>query len=235
MKEKILKLKDIGNIFKKRLTLIVVLTLMTTIISIIFTYFIVKPVYTTTASVLIGKKNNVSESGNEYNNSDVQMYKQLMETYAEVVKSKDVINRAIENGNLNLSYKEILSSLKVATSSTNQILKLNYSSVKREEGVEVLVPLIDEVSKTTNEIISNGELFILTTPEIPTTPSFPNKKLNVAIGIISGLLLGVILSLLLEYLDDTVKDKSEIEELIGISVIGSVPMYEEKEYSRKQT
>ena len=224
MEEQVLSIKDIGNILRKRLSMIIVITLVTTIGAIGLTYFVIEPTYTTTAEILIGKKNS-DEQGTEYNSSDVQMYQKLMGTYAKVVKSKDVIKRAIDGGNLDLTYGQFSSALTVTTSDTDQILTLSYTSKKPQEGVEVLNPLIEEFDKTSKEIISNGEMFVLTTPEMPSNPTSPNKKMNVMIGIALGLMIGVSLALFLEYIDDSVKTNEDIELLLDVPVIGDVPIY----------
>ena len=153
------------------------------------------------------------------------MYQKLMGTYAKVVKSKDVIKRAIDGGNLDLTYGQFSSALTVTTSDTDQILTLSYTSKKPQEGVEVLNPLIEEFDKTSKEIISNGEMFVLTTPEMPSNPTSPNKKMNVMIGIALGLMIGVSLALFLEYIDDSVKTNEDIELLLDVPVIGDVPIY----------
>lgn len=229
-----LSIKEIGAILKKRLTLIIVILLITTIGAIITTYFIIKPVYTTSATLLIGKTED-SNSGTEYNTGDVSLYKQLMGTYSKVVQSEDLIQRAIERGNLNLTPAQVSSSLTVTPGNENQILTLTYNSKNREEGVEVLNPLIEEFSETSKEIISNGEMFILNTPKLPIAPSSPNKKMNITMGIVLGLVLGVGLALVLEFIDDSIKSKNDIEKLIGIPVIGSVPIYDsEKSLSKRK-
>lgn len=227
MEEQTISIKQIGNILKQRLNLIIVIILITTITSIILTYFVIDPTYTTTAEVLVGKK-NASESGTEYSNNDVQMYQKLMGTYAKVVKSKDVIKRAIERGNLDLDDKKILSSLSVTTNDDNQILTLSYVSKDSKEGVEVLTPLIEEFDETSKDIISTGEMFVLTSPEMPSVPTSPNKKMNIMIGIFLGTILGIIIAFFLEYVDDTIKGKEDIESLLHVSVIGSVPIYSGK-------
>lgn len=227
MEEQVLSIKDIGNILRKRISMIIVITLITTIGAIGLTYFVIEPTYTTTASLLIGKK-NASEEGTEYNSSDVQMYQKLMGTYAKVVQSKDVIKRAIERGNLDLTYGQISSSLSVSTSDADQILTLSYTSKTPQEGVEILNPLIEEFDETSKEIISNGEMFVLTTPEVPSSPSSPNKKMNIMVGVALGIMIGVSLALFLEYIDDSVKTKEDIELLIEVPVIGHVPVYNGK-------
>ena len=227
MEEQVLSIKDIGNILRKRLSMIIVITLVTTIGAIGLTYFVIEPTYTTTAEVLIGKKNS-DEQGTEYSNNDVQMYQRLMGTYAKVVKSKDVIKRAIEGGNLNLTAGQISSALTVITSEDDQILTLSYMSKNPQEGVEVLNPLIEEFDKTSKEIISNGEMFVLTAPEMPSNPTSPNKKMNVMVGVALGLMIGVSLALFLEYIDDSVKTNEDIEVLLEVPVIGDVPIYNGK-------
>lgn len=224
MEEQVLSIKDIGNILRKRLSMIIAIILITTIGAIGLTYFVIEPTYTTTAALLIGKK-NATEEGTEYNSSDVQMYQKLMGTYAKVVKSKDVIKRAIERGNLSLTYGQISSSLSVSTSDADQILTLSYTSKTPQEGVEVLNPLIEEFDKTSKEIISNGEMFVLTTPEMPSSPSSPNKKMNVMVGVALGIMIGVSLALFLEYIDDSVKTNEDVELSLEVPVIGHVPIY----------
>ena len=227
VEEQVLSIKDIGNILRKRLSMIIVIILITTIGAIGITYFVIEPTYTTTAALLIGKK-NISEEGTEYNSSDVQMYQKLMGTYAKVVQSKDVIKRAIERGNLSLTYGQISSSLSVSTSDADQILTLSYTSKTPQEGVEVLNPLIEEFDETSKEIISNGEMFVLTTPEMPSSPSAPNKKMNIMVGVALGIMIGVSLALFLEYIDDSVKTNEDVELLLNVPVIGAVPVYNGK-------
>jgi succinoglycan biosynthesis transport protein ExoP len=52
----------------------------------------------------------------------------------------------------------------------------------------------------------------------------PNLKLNLALALLVGILLGVLLALAFEYLDDTIKRPEDIEKLLGLAVLGAVPM-----------
>jgi succinoglycan biosynthesis transport protein ExoP len=52
----------------------------------------------------------------------------------------------------------------------------------------------------------------------------PNLTVNMALALVVGLLLGVLLALAFEYLDDTFKRPEDIEKLLGIAVLGAVPM-----------
>lgn len=58
--------------------------------------------------------------------------------------------------------------------------------------------------------------------ELPISPSKPNKKLSLLIGLIAGLAGGLGLIFFLDYLDNTAGSGKEIEERYGLTVLGSV-------------
>ncbi len=64
---------------------------------------------------------------------------------------------------------------------------------------------------------------------VPEFPIKPRKKLNITLACIFGLILGIMLASLVEYLDDTIKDPDEIDELIGAALLGTVPRLSEDE------
>ena len=91
-----MELKEYFTIIKKRALLIVLITLTVTIASGVISYFVIKPVYKSDISVIIGKteKNNAAISP-DYN--DVMMYQTMVQTYSEFATSRtvaqDVINK----------------------------------------------------------------------------------------------------------------------------------------------
>ena len=224
MQEETLKIQDIVDILRKRITMVISIILIFTIGAIIISFFIIKPEYTTSATLFVGKKDGQNSS---YQNSDVQMYQNLMKTYAGVLESEDVIAKAIEKGNLSFTPNEVLSALKVTPGTDDQFLSLSIKTKNREDGVKILEPLIEVFISTTDSYIVNSNVQVLTTPKIPTTPSSPNKKINILMGFFVGLLVSIGLTVALEYMDNSVKRKDDIENLLEVPVIGMVPKYTE--------
>lgn len=66
----------------------------------------------------------------------------------------------------------------------------------------------------------------------PNKPVKPNKKLNMAVAGILGLMVSVGLAFLLEYLDNTVKTPSDVERLLGVPVLGSIPSMSASDWKR---
>ena len=59
--------------------------------------------------------------------------------------------------------------------------------------------------------------------EVPQSPSSTNIRRNVLLGFIAGAGLMVVLMVVVEVLDDRVKRPEDIEELMGLTLLGIVP------------
>ena len=57
-------------------------------------------------------------------------------------------------------------------------------------------------------------------------PYKPNKSLIIGISAAVGVLIGIMLTLLLDFLDNTVKSRGDVEEKIGVNMLGLVQMLE---------
>jgi polysaccharide biosynthesis transport protein len=63
----------------------------------------------------------------------------------------------------------------------------------------------------------------------PTSPVEPNKVMYYAVGLVLGLILGLVLAGLVDHFDDTFADADELERLLGLPVLGVVPLLEGEE------
>lgn len=77
-----------------------------------------------------------------------------------------------------------------------------------------------------NEEMHSGNLQMVDMAVIPETPIKPRVKLNIAIAGVLGLFIGFGLAFLLEFLDNTIKTKEQAEAVLGLPVIGQIPMFE---------
>ena len=59
--------------------------------------------------------------------------------------------------------------------------------------------------------------------EVPNSPSSPNIKRNTLIGFLAGGVLISVVILVVEVLDDRVKKPEDVEEALGITLLGVVP------------
>ena len=221
MEEQVISLSEIFEALKKRWIMIVAITLTATIISGVISFFVIDPVYEASTKVFIGKEESDDAA---YNSSDINMYQQLLKTYAQTIKTRDLVNRAISGVNYNdLEISSILDSITVNPIASTQILEIKYKSKDQNEAKDILKSVIDEFIATAKELVPNGNVRVIEEVELPENPVSPNKKMNIAIAFLLGLMVSIGLVFLLEYLDNTYKNKDQLEKELGIQVLGAIP------------
>ncbi|MFL0163646.1 YveK family protein [Candidatus Clostridium helianthi] len=220
--EESIRIEEIINILLKRWKMILSITLLATLTAGIVSFFVIAPKYEASTKVFIGKEKTDSKDQN-YNNSDIQMYQQLLKTYAEVIKTNALVEKAINAEGFDLTSKDVLAGLTVTPAANTQILEITYISKDRNLSKEVLDSITNQFIKTSTDLIPNGNVKIVEPAELPENPASPNKKLNIAIAFLLGLMVSVGLSFLLEFLDSTFKSKEQLEQILGVPVIGAIP------------
>ena len=225
MEEQVISISEIFEALKKRWILIVSITLVATLISGILSFFVIKPTYETSTKVFIGKEESNQEG---YNTNDIQMYQKLLQTYAETIKTNEVIEAAIKNTNTNLTVEEVKKSLTVTPISDTQILQIKYQNKNPQVAKKILGNITDEFIILAKELVPNGNVRVIEAVQLPENPVAPNKKMNIAIAFLLGLMVSVGVVFLLEYLDNTFKSKENLEKELDIPVIGLIPSFEEE-------
>lgn len=227
MEENTISLQEIAYALKKRWKLIVLITIAATLVSAILSFFVIKPQYEAKTKLFIGKQE--SQDNNAYNNNDVMMYQKLMKTYAELVKTSDLVTKAVKSANLDYNQKEIkeiLNNLNVIPSADTQILDLSYKGGNPKDVLKVTEAVTSEFISESKDLIPNGNVQVIQKAQLPEHPVSPNKKLNILIAFVLGLMVGVGVVLLLEYLDNTFKSREELEKTLELPIIGTIPDYD---------
>jgi capsular polysaccharide biosynthesis protein len=224
VEDQLINLEELFEALRKRWLMIVSIALIATIISAILSFFIIKPKYEATTKVFIGK----DESGDQsYSQSDVLMYQNLMKTYSETIKTKDLITRGLDGTNLNINPLDVLKNLTVVTVTDTQILEIKYKSDDPQVAKTVIEVVSEEFIKTSKELVPNGNIQIIEAVELPENPISPNKGRNIGITLLLGLMTGVGIAILLEFLDNTFKNKEQVELELDVPVIGLIPKVRE--------
>ena len=221
MEEQVISISEIIDAVKKRWKIIALCTLIATLVSGIFSFFIISPTYEASTKVFIGKEESSVEN---YNYNDITMYQKLLKTYSELIKTKDLINRSITNSEYELDVEDVLNNVSVTTVADTQMIQIAYKSTSPNIAKNMLENITNEFITTAQELVPNGNVRDLETVELPEEPVAPNKKMNIAIAFILGMMVGLGIVFLLEYLDNTYKNKEQLEKDLDIPVLGVIPM-----------
>lgn len=223
-----MELIEYFNIIKKRILLVILITIGATLLSGVLSYFVITPTYKADISVIIGKAENKSvEPQDSYN--DVMMYQQLVATYCEFVKSRKVSEHVIKALKLKIDPMQLQAMVTVAPKANTEFLTITVKSTDPKEAMDIANQFAKSLKYVSNNVEKVDNVQLLDEALLPTAPASPNKKLNIAIAFFIGLMVSLGIAFLLEYLDNTVKNQDEIERLTGIPVIGIIPLTEDKQ------
>lgn len=218
-------LREIWGIIRKRIGLIILTTLLATVASGIISWFILDPIYETKSSIIIGKP--TEQQGEKIQYNDIMMYQKLVKTYGEIAKSYTVAEKTHEA--LELSHPITIQSLRnkiaVTPQSDTQIIVIKAESNYPEDAANMANTLTSKFIEEAQRIYPSENVQVMDQAQMPLHPIKPQKALNLVIAFVMGLMVSVGVAFLLEYLDTTIKTEKDIENYLGLSVIGTIPRH----------
>lgn len=224
-KKNTVDLSQVFYVLNKWKSIIVTITLVAVIISGIMSFFIMSPAYESQATVIVGKKNDASNSNVQYN--DVIMYQNLTKTYATIATSKLIEGKASEKLGNGMTADKLDEFITVTPKTGTQILNITAQGSTPEEALNRVTALSEAILETSPSIYNAGELKIMDKGELPKDPIKPRKKLNIAIAFLVGLVVSVGLSFMLEYMDSTFKSSEDVKKYLDLPVLGTIPVHDE--------
>jgi len=226
--EEEIELRQYWDVLRKRWMIVVVLPLIAALCSGIISFFILKPVYQASTTLIVGKK--ASEEGQAaaqmLDNNVLLANQQLAKTYATIAQSRTVEQNVIQDLNLPLTAEGLDKLISINPVKTTEILEIMVTNTNPELASSIANTMAKEFSKAVIEIKKVDSVSIVDTAVTPDKPVKPNKTLNVLIAFVVGLMASVGLVFLLEYMDNTLKTSNDVEKLLGIPVLGVIPNYE---------
>jgi len=226
LEEQVISLGEIIEMLKKRWKMILIVTMFTTLLSGLVSFFLISPKYEASTKLFIGKESGAGAVAG-YDQNEIAMYQKLMKTYSEAIKTRDLVGRAIKATNSVLTEDEVLEKLTVVTVADTQILEIKINDNNPDKAATMVQAITNEFVTTSKVLVPNGNIKVIESVKIPEIPVSPNKKMNIAIAFLLGLMVSVGISFLLEFLDNTYKNREQIEKELDIPVIGTIPNIEQ--------
>lgn len=217
-----LDLRDMFYALRKRIKLILIVTVACTLVSAIVSFFVVKPTYEAKTSIVIGKTENGQGDKPKYDYNDVMMFQKLVKTYGEIGKSKAVAEKAAAKVK-DVPAEKIQQMITVTPQADTQIIQFKVENNNPQKAYLIVNAVSDAFVQESKRIYPSGNIQIMDAAEVPQKPIKPKKALNVAIAFFMGLMASVGFSFVLEYMDRTIKTEEDVARYLDLPVIGIIP------------
>lgn len=205
----------------KRKFSIVLVALVFAIAAFGYSAFLAKKEYQSTSRIYVVSRQN--QDNNALTNSDLQAGSYLVKDYREIILSQNVLSQAIEELKLDLTPAELSKKISVSVPTDTRILSITAKDGNPKEAARIANGLRNVAAEKIIAVTKVSDVTTLDEAEVPQSPSSPNIRRNVLLGFIAGAGLMVVLLVVVEVLDDRVKRPEDIEELMGLALLGIVP------------
>jgi capsular polysaccharide biosynthesis protein len=216
-----MELKEYLSILKKRVWTILAITIATISISTVYCLYIMAPVYEAKTTLIIGRASPSKDDKVGYD--EILMYQQLVKTYAELAKSRLVVEETIMSLGLNMTYEYLLENLKVTPKDDSRILEIAVQDNDPQKASLLSNSLADVFLRKAKDIMQVDNVIVMDKSKVPKAPIRPKPLLYGIVLGLAGLLFSIGLVFLMEYLDNTLKTEGDVERELNISVLAVIP------------
>ncbi len=178
-----------------------------------------EPLYKSSTTIVLV---NNSES-TAYTQTELAMNKNLVSTYTEIIKSRNVLGQVIQNLDLDMDYSELYDQVSVSAVTDTEIIKVNVSDENSKQARNIANEIGKVFTKEIKEIYNLENVSIVDKAIMAEEPYNMTYMKDNVIFLAIGLVISCGIIFMIYYFDTTIKSTDEIEEKLGLSVIGVVP------------
>ncbi|HFI0102616.1 TPA: Wzz/FepE/Etk N-terminal domain-containing protein [Streptococcus suis] len=205
------------TIWRKKF-LIIITALFGAGIAFVYSSFLVTPQFDSTTRIYVVSQN--VEAGAGLTNQELQAGTYLVKDYKEIILSQDVLTQVATELNLNENLKEKVS---VSIPVDTRIVSISVRDADPNEAARIANSLRTFAAQKIVEVTKVSDVTTLEEAVPAEEPTTPNIKRNILLGLLAGGILATGIILAMEVLDDRVKRPQDIEEVMGLTLLGVVP------------
>ena len=216
-------LEQIFHIFIKRLPLIIILACAAGIISGIYSWQFMDNVYQTSSTVMVSSSKDTDISTEQLTASDYYLNLQLVNSYSVLCKTNRVLNQVISALDLPMTGNQLGRLISVASVDSTEIIYISVTCGDPVLAQNICNTLTTVFQDEVITIMKMDNVQIIDQAPLILTPISPNREKNVLLGVLFGIVLGAVLGFAMEFMDRTVKTEEQIQEILGVSILGTMP------------
>ena len=184
------------------------------------TYFFIQPTYTSSTRIYVV---NQADDGKNLSAQDLQAGTFLTKDYKEIITSNDVLSEVIKDEKLNMTEADLAKMISVNIPTDTRLISISVNAKTGQDAQCLANKVRDVAAEKIKKVTKVEDVTTLEDAKLPDSPSSPNIKRNVALGAVLGGFLAIVGVLVREILDDRIRRPEDIEDALGLTLLGIVP------------
>ena len=188
-------------------------------IALLGSVFFIKPKYTSTTRIYVVSRS----SDTTLTNQDLQAGSYLVNDYKEVITSSEVLASVIDQEKLSMSAGQLSGEISVNIPTDTRVISISVTDTDAQRACDIANTVREVAAEKIKAVTKVDDVTTLESATKASHPSSPNVKKNAAIGFLAGAFVAIVGILVAEVLDDRVRRPQDIEEVLGLTLLGVVP------------
>lgn len=220
-----LSILNVVDMLLKKWYVLFIAAILGGVIAFLFTDFFIEPKYSAETTVYVNASNK--QSSDEISNETITASQQLVNTYAEILKSRDFLTKISQDLDEEYTPEEIQEMLSMESVNETEVLSVTVKGTDKDN-VYKIAQLISYYAKDQlKNVVGAGSVTILESPIEPENPVSPNVCANTLIGVLLGIVVAGLVIVVLELLDTRIKSGEEFAKNYEEPLLGEIPTLEE--------
>lgn len=217
-------LKEMFDYFKSKFLWIILAIVVIVIVGNTYTIVTRVPMYRSDTTIVLVSENQTES----YNSTELQLNKNLVGTYSEIIKSRRVLEPVIENLGLEYNYTELKNNVNVSSVTNAEIIRITVGDKDAQVATSIANEIANVFSIEVQKIYKLNNVSVVDKAVDSVKPFNVNyfKDNIIYVGIAIMLSCGIIF--IKFYFDTTIKTGEEIENKLGLTILGIVPKVEKE-------
>lgn len=212
-------LLELLELLRKHLRLVIVLPVACALVTGAYSVLFMADTYTATTSMYVLAQQEGSGS-NSTLSSDLSASQMISNDVATLLKSDRVVDETAKD----LGLEDLKGyDVSVTNETTSRVITLSVTGPDAQRAADIANSMVENVSSIARDVMSVESVNAIDQAQAPKAPSGPKRPLYVAVAFMAGLFLAVAIVVVADMLNTKVRGQEEVEELLGIPVIGRVP------------
>ncbi|MGM8212326.1 YveK family protein [Virgibacillus sp. W0430] len=201
--EKEINMKDFYDVIKRRAWIIILLTIVATVGGFYLNKLNDNPMYQSSARIIVGPDSQ-------------------MQTLMVVIKDQIIMESVIEELQLNKTTDQLASQVQVERVDDSQVISISVTDAIAKQAAAIANVTATIFKNEVGTILGFDDVEVLSEAKESPLPINENTNKAVVFAAIFGFATGIGLVFLLDVLDGTIAKNKELEEILGVPVIGVI-------------
>lgn len=189
----------------------------------LYNHFLIKPDYRANAEIYITNTDTMISF------QDVQLSAALTVDYEEILRSRRILKKVIDDQNLDLTYKELSDMITISNPEDSHCLKICVEFSEPDTCVNILNSLLKYGVDGIYRVVGNDEPVIIDSAEADAVEVIkPGLVRYTAMGALLGAVLVCFIITLQVVMDMTLKTEEDVQKYMSLPVLACVPVFDEK-------